>query len=105
MPAASSDSAWAQIPGAAGRWTLPDIPTGLDSMAAMYTQADTMANQITLFTTLQGITLQLLIIRLIRILSAQKRLSILTSTAIKVCLCVLLCMCLNGHSMNMQTGD
>ena len=53
-------------------------------MADMYTAADSMATQITLFTTLQGITMQLLILRLIRVLSAQKRLSILTTTAVKV---------------------
>ncbi len=53
-------------------------------MAAMYASVNTMSNQITLFTTLQGITLQLLIMRLIRVLSAQKRLSILPSTGIKV---------------------
>ena len=54
-------------------------------MAAVYSAVDTMANQITLFTTLQGMTLQLLILRLIKILSAQKRLSVLTKTTIKVC--------------------
>ncbi len=40
-------------------------------MADMYTAADSMATQITLYTTLQGITMQLLILRLIRVLSAQ----------------------------------
>ena len=53
-------------------------------MAAMYAAVDTMSNQIVLFTTLQGLTMQLLILRLIRVLSAQKRLSILASTTIKV---------------------
>ena len=75
---------YAEVPGGPGRWTLPDVETGLDSMAAVYSAVDTMSNQITLFTTLQGITLQLLILRLIKILSAQKRLSILTKTTIKV---------------------
>jgi len=75
------------VPGAAGRWTLPDVNTGLDSMAAMYAAVDTMSNQIVLFTTLQGITMQMLILRLIRVLSAQKRLSILTSTTLKVHMC------------------
>ena len=55
-------------------------------MAAVYSAVDTMSNQITLFTTLQGITLQLLILRLIKILSAQQHLSILTKTTIKVAL-------------------
>ena len=81
----SAPSTYAQVPGGAGRWTLPDINTGLDSMAEMYTQADKMADEITLYTTLQGITMQLLILRLIKVLSAQKRLSILTTTAMKVC--------------------
>ncbi len=53
-------------------------------MADMYTRADRMANELTLYTTLQGITMQLLILRLIKVLSAQKRLSILTTTAVKV---------------------
>ena len=53
-------------------------------MADMYSTVSLLADDMTLYTTLQGITMQLLIIRLIRILSAQKRLSILTSTAIKV---------------------
>ena len=62
-------------------------------MAAMYASVDTMSNQIVLFTTLQGITMQMLILRLIRVLSAQKRLSILTTTAIKVCtVCLMLCL-------------
>jgi len=56
-------------------------------MAAMYAAVDTMSNQIVLFTTLQGITMQMLILRLIRVLSAQKRLSILTSTTLKVRMC------------------
>ncbi|KAL0024068.1 hypothetical protein WJX79_002467 [Trebouxia sp. C0005] len=80
---ASSISTYGEVPGAAGRWTLSDVNTGLDSMAAMYAAVNTMSNQIVLFTTLQGITMQMLILRLIRVLSAQKRLSILTSTAIK----------------------
>ena len=80
----SAPSTYAQVPGGAGRWTLPDVNTGLDSMAEMYTQADKMADEITLYTTLQGITMQLLILRLIKVLSAQKRLSILTTTAVKV---------------------
>jgi len=75
------------VPGAAGRWALPDVNTGLDSMAAMYAAVDTMSNQIVLFTTLQGITMQMLILRLIRVLSAQKRLSILTNTTLKVRMC------------------
>jgi len=83
----SAPSTWAEVPGGAGRWTLPDVDTGLNSMADMYTAADSMATQITLYTTLQGITMQLLILRLIRVLSAQKRLSILTTTAVKVSLC------------------
>lgn len=53
-------------------------------MAEMYSTVDLLANDLTLYTSLQGITMQLLIIRLIRLLSAQQRLSILTSTAIKV---------------------
>ena len=53
-------------------------------MAEMYGTVDRLANALTLYTTLQGITMQLLILRLIKILSAQKRLSILTSAAIKV---------------------
>ena len=63
-------------------------------MAAMYAAVDSMSNQIVLFTTLQGITMQLLILRLIRVLSAQKRLSILTSTTIKVAphTCFMLCL-------------
>jgi len=56
-------------------------------MAAMYAAVDTMSNQIVLFTTLQGITMQMLILRLIRVLSAQKRLSILTNTTLKVRMC------------------
>ena len=88
MFAASNLSTYGEVPGGPGRWTLLDVHTGLDSMAAVYASVNTMADQITLYTTLQGITLQLLIIRLIRILSAQKRLSILTSTAIKVRLAV-----------------
>ena len=82
--AVSAPSTWAEVPGGAGRWTLSDVDTGLNSMADMYTAADSMATQITLYTTLQGITMQLLILRLIRVLSAQKRLSILTTTAVKV---------------------
>ena len=80
----SDPGIWAEIPGNAGRWTLPDVNTGLDSMAAMYSQADKMADGLTLYTTLQGITMQMLILRLIKVLSAQKRLSILTTTAVKV---------------------
>ncbi|DBA80580.1 TPA: hypothetical protein ACH3X1_007841 [Trebouxia sp. C0004] len=80
----SAPSTWAEVPGGAGRWTLPDVDTGLNSMADMYNVADSMATKITLYTTLQGITMQLLILRLIRVLSAQKRLSILTTTAVKV---------------------
>ena len=84
MPAASSLSTYGEIPGGAGRWTLLDSNIGLDSMAAVYATVNTMADQITLYTTLQGITLQMLILRLIRVLSAQKRLSVLTRTTIKV---------------------
>lgn len=80
------DDSYAQIPGGAGRWTLIPEETGLENMAQMYHTVSLLANDITLYTTLQGITMQLLIIRLIRVLSAQKRLSILTSTAIKACL-------------------
>ena len=53
-------------------------------MAEMYSTVNLLANDMTLYTTLQGITMQLLIMRLIRVLSAQKRLSVLTSTAVKV---------------------
>ena len=60
-------------------------------MAAMYSTVNRLANDMTLYTTLQGITMQLLIIRLIRVLSAQKRLSILTTTAIKVDDLAMLC--------------
>ena len=80
----SESSSYAQVPGGPGRWTLNTSATGLDSMAHMYSTVSLLADDMTLYTTLQGITMQLLIIRLIRILSAQKRLSILTSTAIKV---------------------
>lgn len=83
----SAPSTWAEVPGGPGRWTLPDVDTGLNSMADMYTAADSMATQITLYTTLQGITMQLLILRFIRVLSAQKRLSILTTTAVKASHC------------------
>ena len=82
--AVSDSSIWAEQPGGAGRWTLPDVNTGLDGMAEIYSQADKMANELTLYTTLQGITMQMLILRLIKVLSAQKRLSILTATAVKV---------------------
>ena len=84
MLAALSWSTYASKPGGPGRWTLADDTTGLDSMAAIYATIDAMSDQLTLFTTLQGLTLLLLILRLIRILSAQKRLSILTTTAVKV---------------------
>ncbi|KAL0020782.1 hypothetical protein WJX79_001465 [Trebouxia sp. C0005] len=103
----SAPSTYAQVPGGAGRWTLPDVNTGLDSMAEMYAQADKMADEMTLYTTLQGITLQLLILRLIKVMSAQKRLSILTTTAIKVIpwivdvgytvMCVALMLAVMGH--------
>lgn len=83
--AVSAPSTWGQVPGGAGRWTLPDVNTGLDSMAEVYTRADKMADEMTLYTTVQGITMQLLILRLIKVLSAQKRLSILTTTSVKVC--------------------
>lgn len=79
------DDSYAQTPGGPGRWTLATDETGLENMANVYHTVSLLANDITLYTTLQGITMQLLIIRLIRVLSAQKRLSILTSTAIKVC--------------------
>ena len=75
-------------------------------MAAVYASVNTMAEQVTLYTTLQGITLQLLIIRLIRILSAQKRLSILTRTAIKVSLgasCANVLECI--YSMSLQFSE
>ena len=75
---------YAQVAGGPGRWTLESTETGLDSMAEMYSTVNLLANDMTLYTTLQGITMQLLIMRLIRVLSAQKRLSILTSTALKV---------------------
>ena len=78
------NDSYAQVPGSAGRWTLTSDESGLTSMAAMYSTVNKLANDMTLYTTLQGITMQLLIIRLIRVLSAQKRLSILTTTAIKV---------------------
>ena len=87
LSAVSAPSTWAEVPGDAGRWTLPDVDTGLNSMADMYTAADIMATRITLYTTLQGITMQLLILRFIRVLSAQKRLSILTTTAVKASHC------------------
>ncbi|DBA96111.1 TPA: hypothetical protein ACH3X1_001605 [Trebouxia sp. C0004] len=103
----SAPSTYTQVPGGAGRWTLPDVNTGLDSMAAMYTQADKMADEMTLYTTLQGITMQLLILRLIKVLSAQKRLSILTTTAVKAIpwimdvgytvMCVALMLAVMGH--------
>ena len=82
--AVSAPSTYGEVPGGAGRWTLTDVNTGLKDMADMYTRADRMANELTLYTTLQGITMQLLILRLIKVLSAQKRLSILTTTAVKV---------------------
>ena len=50
--AVSAASTYAQVPGGAGRWTLPDVNTGLDSMAELYTQADKMANEMMLYTTL-----------------------------------------------------
>lgn len=77
-------SSYAEIAGGPGRWTLTPIETGLGNMAEMYSTVNQLANEMTLYNTLQGITMQLLILRLIRVLSAQKRLSILTSTAIKV---------------------
>ncbi len=86
--AVSDPSTYGEVAGGAGRWTLADVNTGLDSMAAMYGQADSMANAFTLYTTLQAITMQLLILRLTKVLSAQKRLSILTTTAVKVCRCI-----------------
>lgn len=91
MLAALSWSTYANVSGGPGRWTLPDDNTGLDSMAAIYATVNTMADQISLFTTLQGLTLLLLILRLIGLLSAQKRLSILTSTAVKVRACLHAC--------------
>ena len=84
MVAGLAWSTYASVAGGPGRWTLADDSRGLDSMAAMYATVNTMASQITLFTTLQGLTLLLLILRLISFLSAQKRLSILTTTAVKV---------------------
>ena len=87
----SSVSTYAQVPGGPGRWSLPDVNTGLDNMAEVYSRANNMANQITLFATLQGITLQLLIFRLIKVLSAQRRLSILTTTAVRVRLYIASC--------------
>lgn len=54
-------------------------------MAEVYSLADKMADELTLYTTVQGITMQMLILRFIKVLSAQKRLSILTTTAVKVC--------------------
>lgn len=91
--AALSWSTYASKPGGPGRWTLADDSTGLDSMAVIYATMDTMSDQLTLFTTLQGLTLLLLILRLLRILSAQKRLSILTTTAVQVhdCTCAGMC--------------
>ena len=90
---ASAESAvngsYSQVPGGPGRWTLPTVGTGLDDMADMYSTVSLLADDMTLYTTLQGITMQLLIIRLIRILSAQKRLSILTTTAVKVALLIM----------------
>lgn len=85
MSAVTDLSTWADVPGGAGRWTLADIHTGLDSMAEVYSLADKMADELTLYTTVQGITMQMLILRFIKVLSAQKRLSILTTTAVKVC--------------------
>lgn len=79
-----ANDSYAQVPGGPGRWTLTTDKTGLDSMSQMYSTVNQLANDMTLYTTLQGITMQLLIIRLIRVLSAQRRLSILTTTAIKV---------------------
>ena len=96
MLTALSWSTYASKPGGPGRWSLADDGTGLDSMAAIYATIDSMSDQLTLFATLQGLTLMLLILRLIRILSAQKRLSILTTTAVKVCVCVCVCVCLCG---------
>ena len=78
---------YAQVPGGPGRWTLAGVEGGLEAMADMYSTVNTLANDMTLYTTLQGITMQLLILRLIKVLSAQKRLSILTTTAIKVSAC------------------
>ena len=78
------NGSYAQVPGGPGRWTLANVETGLDNMAEMHGTVDRLANGLTLYTTLQGITMQLLILRLIKILSAQKRLSILTSAAVKV---------------------
>jgi len=91
MCAVSSPSTYGEVPGGAGRWTLPDVNIGLNSMADMYTQAERMANEVTLYATLQGITMHLLILRLIKLLSAQKRLSILTTTAVKVTGCLNAC--------------
>lgn len=54
-------------------------------MAEVYSVADKMADELTLYTTVQAITMQMLILRFIKVLSAQKRLSILTTTAVKVC--------------------
>ena len=59
------DDSYAQTPGGMGRWTLATDETGLENMANVYHTVSLLANNITLYTSLQGITMQLLIIRLI----------------------------------------
>ncbi|KAK9817291.1 hypothetical protein WJX72_012291 [[Myrmecia] bisecta] len=80
----NSTFGWASQPGELGRWSLPDDNTGLNELGAIYFLADKMTDLLTLYNFLQGMVLLLLLVRLLRVLSAQKRLSLITSVLVKV---------------------
>jgi len=83
VPGRVADDAGRLLRPSAGqpqRWRLADDTAPLALTAEVYAHAETMYAVYTLYTSLQGISLMLLIIRLINLISFQPRLSVISGT-------------------------
>ena len=65
------------LPGAAGRWRLPQDPSGLEEFSHMVSQVNKMSQVYTLYYFLQGIILLMLVFHLIHAIGFQARLSVI----------------------------
>lgn len=80
---ADVNSTVSAFPGGINRWQLQDDNSGLSLLAQHMGTVDTMSALFVLYTSTQGFVIMALIVRLMVILSAQKRLSVITSTIVK----------------------
>ncbi|PRW20834.1 hypothetical protein C2E21_8605 [Chlorella sorokiniana] len=78
--ATAAVGAAATVPGGPARWLLPAADAGFDEFASALAAIDTISTLDTLSSSVQGIVLMLMVVRLMWSLTAQRRLSVITRT-------------------------